>query len=78
MLSIGKKRNFESTGGFAHMTEFLTLGMALLIILLLYLLMLIMQISTLSGNHKDRKSLATKKTIVFKKMSLNFKTFFAI
>ena len=58
---------------FAHATEFLTLGKALLILLPLYLLMLIMQILTQTDNNKCRKSVVTIKSIIFKKMSLKFR-----
>ena len=36
-ISIGEKWNFEPIGNFAHITEFLTLDNALLILLALYL-----------------------------------------
>ena len=56
-ISIGEKRNFEPIKNFAHTIEFLTL----LILLPLYLLILIIQILIQADNHKQWKSVATKK-----------------
>ena len=52
--------NFEAIVYFAHVTEFLNLGKARIILLPLHLQMLIMQISTQTDSHKCRKSVTTK------------------
>ena len=52
--------NFEPIVYFAHITEFLNLGKARIILLPLHLQMLIMQISTQTDSHKCRKSVTTK------------------
>ena len=72
-----EKWNFELTGNFAHAKEFLTWRKALQIFLLLYLQMLIIQILNQTDNHKYRKSVATKKSTLFKKMCLKFPGFYA-
>ena len=72
----GEKWNFEPIGNFAHTTKFLTIRKPLLILLLLYLqmliIMLIMQISTQIDNCKYRKSVETKKSMLFQTMDLKF------
>ena len=65
-----EKCNFEPIGNFGHDIKFLTLGKALLILSPLYVFMLILQISTQADNYMQRKTVATKKSIIFRKMGL--------
>ena len=73
MFPFWKKGDFEPVGKCVSSAEFMTSRNTLLIFLPFYLWMLIMQILTETDNHKCRNSVTTKKSKIFKKMSLKFR-----
>ena len=68
------KCTFEPIGNSVHITEFLTLGKALLILLPCYVQKIIMQISTQTDKQKYQKSVTTKKVHSLKKCVWGFET----